>query len=287
MKDKGFTLIELLAVIVILAIIALIAVPIIIDIIEDSKKEALKRSAENYLKAVELAIAKENLTGEFNPNRCTIESGITKCGDKTLNVTVDGELPDSGEIMLSNGTIDKTSETFLTYNDKDTLTYDGNNKLIFGEAKAPQPQEKYGYMWYTGSDVSGPSINGDGSSLETTLPEDKNYYLKYKLDDSNVVTKAYACVKFNGTEERCLEGGSADTYGWVTSKTDSTGIVAKIYEIEQEGISGVSCNFVFSDSNCSDGSVNLCADSDGIVNASGASGYCGVSDVGGSVCGSL
>ncbi|MDO4963092.1 MAG: prepilin-type N-terminal cleavage/methylation domain-containing protein, partial [bacterium] len=63
MRKNGFTLIELLAVIVILAIIALIAVPIIIDIIEDSKKEALKRSAENYLKAVELAIAKENLTG--------------------------------------------------------------------------------------------------------------------------------------------------------------------------------------------------------------------------------
>ncbi|MDO4962526.1 MAG: prepilin-type N-terminal cleavage/methylation domain-containing protein [bacterium] len=129
MKEKGFTLIELLAVIVILAIIALIAVPIIIDIIEDSKKEALKRSAENYLKAVELAIAKENLNGEFNPNSCTIESGITKCGDKTLNVTVDGELPESGTISLQNGIIVKTGETTLTYNE-DTLTYDENNKLI-------------------------------------------------------------------------------------------------------------------------------------------------------------
>ncbi|MDO4963396.1 MAG: prepilin-type N-terminal cleavage/methylation domain-containing protein [bacterium] len=283
---KGFTLIELLAVIVILAIIALIAVPIIIDIIEDSKKEALKRSAENYLKAVELAIAKENLKGEFNPSSCTISGGVTKCDGKELNVTVDGELPERGTIKLSNGTIDKTSETFLTYNDKDTLTYDGNNKLIFGEAKAPQPQEKYGYMWYTGSDVSGPSINGDGSSLETTLPEDKNYYLKYKLDDSNVVTKAYACVKFNGTEERCLEGGSADTYGWVTSKTDSTGIVAKLYEIEQEGISGVSCSFSSNNSYCDVGSVHFYADSYGNVGANGASGICFVNGDGSSRCAS-
>ncbi|MCI5835731.1 MAG: prepilin-type N-terminal cleavage/methylation domain-containing protein, partial [Firmicutes bacterium] len=45
-QNKGFTLIELLAVIVILAIIAVIATPIITGIIEDSKKESFKRSAE-------------------------------------------------------------------------------------------------------------------------------------------------------------------------------------------------------------------------------------------------
>ena len=37
---KGFTLIELLAVIVILAIIALIATPVILNIINDARKEA-------------------------------------------------------------------------------------------------------------------------------------------------------------------------------------------------------------------------------------------------------
>ena len=39
---KGFTLIELLAVIVILAIIALIATPLILNVIDDSKKERSK-----------------------------------------------------------------------------------------------------------------------------------------------------------------------------------------------------------------------------------------------------
>ena len=48
MNKKGFTLIELLAVIVILAIIALIAVPIVLGIIEDSRKSATLRSAEHY-----------------------------------------------------------------------------------------------------------------------------------------------------------------------------------------------------------------------------------------------
>lgn len=44
-KNKGFTLIELLAVVIILSVIALIATPIVLNIIENSKKEALKDSA--------------------------------------------------------------------------------------------------------------------------------------------------------------------------------------------------------------------------------------------------
>ena len=58
---KGFTLIELLAVIVILAIISLIAIPIVMDIINDSKKEAAKRSADGYVRAVNYKVAQELL----------------------------------------------------------------------------------------------------------------------------------------------------------------------------------------------------------------------------------
>lgn len=60
MNKKGFTLIELLAVIVILAIIALIATPIILNVIEDSKKGTYKTSALNIIRAGELHLA-ENL----------------------------------------------------------------------------------------------------------------------------------------------------------------------------------------------------------------------------------
>lgn len=55
MKNKGFTLIELLAVIVILAIIALIATPIVLGIIEDSKNNANRISAEYMMDSVEKA----------------------------------------------------------------------------------------------------------------------------------------------------------------------------------------------------------------------------------------
>ena len=45
MNKKGFTLVELLAVIIILAIVALIATPIVLNVIEDSRKSAAESDA--------------------------------------------------------------------------------------------------------------------------------------------------------------------------------------------------------------------------------------------------
>ena len=49
---KGFTLIELVAVILILGFIALIATPIVINVIEDSKKESVLNSTKLYVNQV-------------------------------------------------------------------------------------------------------------------------------------------------------------------------------------------------------------------------------------------
>ena len=55
MKSKGFTLIELLAVIVILAIIALIATPIVLGIIDESRENTNKVTAQYIVDMVEKA----------------------------------------------------------------------------------------------------------------------------------------------------------------------------------------------------------------------------------------
>ena len=52
-KKNGFTLIELLAIIVILAIIAVITVPIILNIIDSSKKGAKTDSFYGYKDAIQ------------------------------------------------------------------------------------------------------------------------------------------------------------------------------------------------------------------------------------------
>ena len=102
---KGFTLIELLAVIVILAIIALIATPIILNIIEDSKKSAITNSVQLYVDGLTKHIAKMNLENEFNPTSCTITNGNITCDGQSLDYTVDGQAPTSGTITLDNGAV--------------------------------------------------------------------------------------------------------------------------------------------------------------------------------------
>ena len=287
MKEKGFTLIELLAVIVILAIIALIAVPIILNIINTSREQARKRSAELYEKAVLNAILKEQMDGttivpdgeytvQEDGSICIIVNGSCKEGS-TIPVEVEGERPAvESTITIENGKV-------TCYH----LEISGGDPIEKGTCSGSGAQEKYGYMWYTGSYVAGPSIEGDGSNLETTLPLDKTYYLKYKLDDSNKVTNAYACAIF-GEEEYCLEGGSADTYyGWDTDAAHSTGNVKVLYDIQSANITGVSCNFSSSFSNCSGGSVYFGANSSGDVSANAGGVYCSVSSEGGSNCLSL
>ena len=56
-NSKGFTLIELLAVIVILAIIALITTPVILNVIEDARKNSAVDKAWGTIDAVRLAYA--------------------------------------------------------------------------------------------------------------------------------------------------------------------------------------------------------------------------------------
>ena len=132
MRKNGFTLIELLAVIVILAIIALIATPIILGIINDARKESQERSAELYLSGVDLAVARRNLTEEFNPSECTIASGVVTCAgyDGSLNVDVDGEVPTSGTIKFENNKA--TTGTTLTFNEF-TATLSEEGKIVIGE----------------------------------------------------------------------------------------------------------------------------------------------------------
>lgn len=64
MKRKGFTLIELLAVIVILAVIALIATPMILGMIESTKKGAFLDTGYGIVQSAELYYSEQQLKQE-------------------------------------------------------------------------------------------------------------------------------------------------------------------------------------------------------------------------------
>ena len=93
MKTKhGFTLIELLAVITILALIALISTPIVLNIIEKSKKEAYKDSVYNLIRAVEL----ESITNGANFPITYVVAG----NEIFPKVSISGEIDAYGEILI-------------------------------------------------------------------------------------------------------------------------------------------------------------------------------------------
>ena len=97
-EKKGFTLIELLAVIVILAVIALIATPIVLNLIETSRKGAFTRSAEGVLKASKLYYTSSLLKIdapseiEFYCNNVTCTSNELDENDKNITLDVDGNM---------------------------------------------------------------------------------------------------------------------------------------------------------------------------------------------------
>ncbi len=154
MRNKGFTLIELLAVIVILAIIALIAVPIILNIIGQAKGEAIERSKELYLEAVKEAVARKNLTEEFNPTTCTVKSdGNLNCksGDKTVDLTVEsnGTRPTGGTVTLEDGVV--KSETLVfgggTSTTEEYVDESGANKPELVDGLIPVIYDETSKQW--------------------------------------------------------------------------------------------------------------------------------------------
>ena len=97
MKKYGFTLVELLAVIVILAIISIIAVPMIGNVIEDSRKQALEQSANGIVESARyFAISKD---GTYNFKFNDSLRGKTISGEE-LNYT--GDIDANGDVYIDN-----------------------------------------------------------------------------------------------------------------------------------------------------------------------------------------
>ena len=134
-RKNGFTLLELLAVILVIALIALIVVPIILNVIEQSKKNAALRSAENYIKAVE-----DNYTYNELKNQTKIIGDNINVSNITVNMK--GSLPTSGILNIAtNGVVIKASNLCINNyninysNNKYTITGDCNSQLVNGFQK--------------------------------------------------------------------------------------------------------------------------------------------------------
>ena len=298
LKNKyGFTLIELLAVIVVLAIIALIATPIVMNTIKNAKKGAAERTADNYIKQVETAVAEERLNkNEVLEGEYQITSDGNLCRDKSascsddnkIKIEMSGTKPTSGKIKITNGSVDQSSSS-MTVGDY-TVSYNSTKKTYEATEKGSTSSTTVVYRWSKDpisiGDIINPSDTSKFTKDASTLG--KSSYLKHVLDKDNKVKESYACAVFNG-KEYCVRGGKDNNgnsfYGYAENKADYTGNALILKQIEDAKIEGVSCGFIARNSDCYVGSVFLSADLNGHVDTGVGEGSCDVRDDGSSRCG--
>ena len=90
-KKNAFTLIELLAVIVILAVILVIAIPRILDVIETSKKDSFKNSAQLIADTAEKKKVSDKLLGKDEEITCENVTKLSKEDYESCKITFDNE----------------------------------------------------------------------------------------------------------------------------------------------------------------------------------------------------
>ena len=97
MRNKAFTLVELLAVIIILGALALIVTPVVLNIINDSKRSTAMVNADEYIKAVNDKIVESLDTTVSTP----ILDGTYTISDLTdLGVEVSGSMPTGRSVTI-------------------------------------------------------------------------------------------------------------------------------------------------------------------------------------------
>ena len=190
MRKNAFTLIELLAVIVLLAIIALIAVPIVINIIDDSKKSSEEQSLELYKDTVQKAIAKYQMNHPgFNPSECSITgTGDIECDTITIPIEMNGKKPTDGDVIIKNNkvmiwNIKLENKIYYPKYAKLITDADNNNEVSIGDKYTYKVNNTDTFNFYVlsieGDNVSlimDRNICNDGSITYTS----SNNYCRYK-----------------------------------------------------------------------------------------------------------
>lgn len=207
---KGFTLIELLAVIVILAIIALIASPIVIGIIEDTRKSGAQSSVVTYMEEMKKSLMKIIIDGRsIKSGFYLIEDGkIITPESEEVEVNVSGEIPNEGLVCINNkgnisGGLVKISDYVVEFEGTNTKIVE--NYELSRAMKCGKENKEYGDMIYFD-----PKAGTDGE-----------YCTNYVENNSNTGVKQ-GCMKWYyigssaGKDNYILDHNTTASIAWIS-----------------------------------------------------------------------
>ena len=273
-KNKGFTLVELLAVIVILALIALIATPIILNVINDAKKQAAKDSAYGYMDAVEKNIVSSELEDK------SIKDGTYRVEELNKKISIKGSTPDNGNIEIknssvksydigidgyavSNGEVKKVSTT-KSFKNGTAVYYNpvsGEKCTGYTEANSTTGKNSGCMKWYVFNDKEGNATvnvildhnttanvaynstgnNSEMKELKIKLEEDtKDWKNTARLITANEIAKITGNTWFAGQDWFCLDTNQSDTTNWC-SKAQGTSEYVWLFDYTN-GCTSYGCN---------------------------------------------
>ena len=288
---NAFTLIELLAIIVILAIIAVITVPIILNIIENSRKGAATDSAHGYKDAVNKWYVQE--LSKPNNENFNLKSQYTVSDGKLIDPTINndegilmpfsGDKPSLGELHYTNNTLQGGCLVFGDYQ----VIFDGGS--VSSTAKGDCSEYDYvdpnvptipscpgcKFIYATSSQLPSygmmpESATDDYRTLIGT--EGHTFFLGFieSTTISGKIGRFFACGVENGTPF-CLEG--YDTSKW-SDNTNLT-ILSDIFE---------NCTYTNTLAYCTGETVSAGASYDGYVVTYVGSDNCAVQKNGNKGC---
>ena len=218
-----------------------------------------------------------NVTGSTNAISITTTPTNDSLSSKHLVVGANGGTQKIKVTVSYNNVTTQPSAEDLKANIKVTLDFSQTD-----EDATPEETTKKVYAYHTDGRTIGTSTVTDGVKDYTDLSSYKNgktWFLKYELDENNVIQNAWACTKFNFINEPvCLQGGDASYY------SANRGIIEGLSSTFSSN--GGECSSRDSSSNCHVGDLGASANSYGHAGACdySAGAYCSVSDDGYANC---
>ena len=251
MKEKGFTLIELLAVIVILSVIALITTPMVIGVIESSKKGAKESSASGYVGALE----QYQVTAEILGKKVIPDTTLSTDDLKQYDIDVKGETPIDGYVTIKNKQVvdyklqfdeylvsynseknkgeaikEKIKGDYTVYKEGEQVTIDGvsyhviKNSLSYSDSVTLLRDESIGEMMFDdngGTDFETSTLKTYLNSTYKDTFGDKKQYIKEitLIDFGKIVISVDSCGKKYYSDFENIEG----TLGYLYKKYEWIG----------------------------------------------------------------
>jgi len=190
MKKKGFTLVELLATIVILSVIALIATPIVLNVIEKSKKSALVASANGLIESANMYYSNQIINGDI------IEDTVFDFVEGVQ--TSDTKLSYKGKIYNGKLILTSSSDVVMCIDDGTYYAYKEQNsdEVISGVGTCLYDGTTGDFTIQSDSEVVQQQCNEDKAKLQEKIDE-----LEEEITDLNneIAEKESAILALQGS----------------------------------------------------------------------------------------